>query len=226
MSLGRSLACPDPGSQPPRRMSGARAPLPCPGWGSPTCCAAAAPMAPCGTAPCGTAACPGGSARIFRRAQMICKKSLSVRRRRWYNVDVRLCFYINPVCAIILPLKIICKCLLLCGDGAMKQILWKDMMYLDTGEHHQELDGKVRELKHHAAALCAPLLLPIVQPVGYEAPAHTYEGLLCDDLLPCTGQSQPGIGGHPWHREFPRPCLSWPRMLQRLFVWLLFIPHT
>ena len=63
LSLGRSSACRERGSQPPRRMSGAKAPLP-------PCCAGAA-----AAAPGGIAACPGGSAKIFRRAHSICTAS-------------------------------------------------------------------------------------------------------------------------------------------------------
>ena len=63
LSLGRSSACRERGSQPPRRMSGAKAPLP-------PCCAGAA-----AAAPGGMAACPGGSAKIFRRAHSICTAS-------------------------------------------------------------------------------------------------------------------------------------------------------
>lgn len=46
------------------------------------------------------------------------------------------------------------------------------MMYLDTGKDHQEFQSEVRQLKHDAAALSAPLLLPAVQPVGNQAPAE------------------------------------------------------
>ena len=60
--------------------------------------------------------------------------------------------------------------------------------YLDTRKHNQELDCKVGQLKHHAAALCAPLLLPVVQPVRYESPTHADERLLCHNFLPCKQQ--------------------------------------
>lgn len=46
------------------------------------------------------------------------------------------------------------------------------VVYLDTWEDHQEFQSKVRQLKHDAAALSAPLLLPAVQPVGDQAPAE------------------------------------------------------
>ncbi len=50
LSLGRSFICPDPGSHPPRSMSGAKAPLASPGCPAAPCCAAPAAIAPGGTA--------------------------------------------------------------------------------------------------------------------------------------------------------------------------------
>lgn len=54
---------------------------------------------------------------------------------------------------------------------------------LDAGQDDEELDGEMRELKHHRGAFCTPLLLPVVEPVGDEAPADAYEALLGHDLL-------------------------------------------
>lgn len=55
--------------------------------------------------------------------------------------------------------------------------------HLDAWQHEKELHSKVGELKHHGAALGAPLLLPVVEPVGDEAPADADERLLGHHLL-------------------------------------------
>jgi len=44
--------------------------------------------------------------------------------------------------------------------------------YLDTREDHQQLQSKVRQLKHNTAAFSTPLLLPAVEPVGNQAPTE------------------------------------------------------
>ena len=58
-------------------------------------------------------------------------------------------------------------------------------LYLNNGQDHKQLKREMRQLKHHAAALRSPLLLPVVQKVWDESPADTDEALLCDYLLPC-----------------------------------------
>jgi hypothetical protein len=44
---------------------------------------------------------------------------------------------------------------------------------------------------HHAAALCTPLLLPVVQPVRDQAPADADEALTSDHFFACMHQMTP-----------------------------------
>jgi hypothetical protein len=54
---------------------------------------------------------------------------------------------------------------------------------LYTWQYDDELNCKLWQLKRHAAALRAPLLLPGVEPVRDEAPADADEALTGDNLL-------------------------------------------
>eukprot|EP00955_Chlamydomonas_euryale_P055815 356225-Chlamydomonas_euryale.AAC.13 len=57
--------------------------------------------------------------------------------------------------------------------------------HLHAWKDDEQLDSKVWQLKHHATALSAPLLLPVVQPVWNQAPADADERLFGDDLFAC-----------------------------------------
>ena len=57
------------------------------------------------------------------------------------------------------------------------------MPHLHNRQYDKQLKSKVRQLEHHAATLSAPLLLPIVEEVGYESPADTDKAFLCDYFL-------------------------------------------
>ena len=183
-------------------MSGARAPLPSPGCPAARCC-----PAPAASAPGGTAACPGGSARILRRAHIICAashgKGTGVHTLPAHRPESSQMFVSqrcppngpeqHPRPAIERNITF-CKVQdqavtsSLCSIRQFNQPSVGNGSHLNAREHHQELDCKVGQLKHHAAALSAPLLLPVVQPVGDEAPADADEGLLRYNLLPCEQQ--------------------------------------
>ena len=55
---------------------------------------------------------------------------------------------------------------------------------LNTGQDDEQLDRKMGQLEHHRAAFGPPGLLPVVQPVGDQAPADGDERFLGDNLLP------------------------------------------
>lgn len=57
--------------------------------------------------------------------------------------------------------------------------------HLHYGQYHKQLKSKVRQLKHHAAALSSPLLLPIIQEIRDESPADADKALLRDYFLTC-----------------------------------------